>query len=99
MQGMIVLDPDMVAATTESPDEPDVARLTPRQLQTLQLIAEGLTNRAIAQKMGISVKAVENHINQFYLQLGVDRSDPDIHPRIRAVNLYFTQHLTGPDET
>ncbi len=36
-------------------------RLTPRQREVLQLIAEGFTNREIAQQLGISVKTVESH--------------------------------------
>jgi DNA-binding NarL/FixJ family response regulator len=36
-------------------------RLTPRQREVLQLIAEGFTNREIAQQLGISTKTVESH--------------------------------------
>ncbi len=35
--------------------------LTPRQKQILRLVAEGLTNRDIAQRFGISVRTVEVH--------------------------------------
>ena len=49
-------------AASNDPDEPDVMeRLTPRERQVLQLLAEGGTNRAIAQELVISVKTVEKH--------------------------------------
>ena len=49
-------------AASHGSDEPDVMeRLTPRERQVLQLLAEGGTNRAIAQELVISVKTVEKH--------------------------------------
>ena len=49
-------------AASNDPDEPDVmGRLTPRERQVLQLLAEGGTNRAIARELVISVKTVEKH--------------------------------------
>ncbi len=39
----------------------DLPALTPRQKQILRLVAEGLTNREIAQHFGISVRTVEVH--------------------------------------
>ena len=49
-------------AVSHGSDEPDVMeRLTPRERQVLQLLAEGGTNRAIAQELVISVKTVEKH--------------------------------------
>ena len=49
--------------------------LTPRELEVLSLIAEGLSNRDIAQKLVISEKTVKNHINNIFSKLHVnDRS-------------------------
>ena len=49
-------------AVSHGSDEPNVMeRLTPRERQVLQLLAEGGTNRAIAQELVISVKTVEKH--------------------------------------
>lgn len=94
-EGLVVLDPEMVLPAEDAPNS-GFARLTPKQLLTLQLIAEGLTNRAIAERLNVSVKAVENHINQIYQELAIDRRDPSIHPRVRAVHIYFSQHLDNP---
>jgi len=49
--------------------------LTPRELEILKLIAEGLRNREIAQKLVLSEKTVKNHINNIFSKLHVnDRS-------------------------
>ena len=49
--------------------------LTPRELEVLTLIAEGLSNKAIAQELVISEKTVKNHINNIFSKLHVnDRS-------------------------
>ncbi|NWJ44599.1 MAG: response regulator transcription factor [Chloroflexi bacterium] len=46
-------------------------KLTPRQLQTLQLVAEGCTTKQIAEKLNISVKTVETHRTQLMEQLSI----------------------------
>jgi DNA-binding NarL/FixJ family response regulator len=45
--------------------------LSPRQLDILPLLAQGLDNRAIAAELGISVKTVETHLTRLYRQLKV----------------------------
>jgi DNA-binding NarL/FixJ family response regulator len=40
---------------------PHAARLTPREREIVQLLAEGRTNAAIAHALGLSIKTVENH--------------------------------------
>lgn len=54
------------AGREESPE-----RLTRRQREILQLIAEGLTTKAIAQKLGISTKTVETHRAELMDRLGI----------------------------
>jgi DNA-binding NarL/FixJ family response regulator len=53
-----------VAASMTKRDAPEDANvpLTPRELQTLRLIAMGLSNREIADTMGISVETVKEHV-------------------------------------
>jgi DNA-binding NarL/FixJ family response regulator len=46
-------------------------RLTPRQREVLQLIAEGLTTKEIAHKLGVTVKTVETHRSQLMQQLDI----------------------------
>lgn len=48
-----------------------IDRLTPRQREVLQLVAEGLTTRAIAAELGISQKTVEVHRSHLMDRLGI----------------------------
>lgn len=57
----------------------DGLRLTEREQQTLQLIAEGHSNKGIARALGISVETVKWHLKQLYEKLAVSG-------RIQAVN-------------
>jgi pimeloyl-ACP methyl ester carboxylesterase/DNA-binding CsgD family transcriptional regulator len=45
--------------------------LTPRQLEVAALVAEGLTNRQIAQRLGIEDRSAEGHVERIRLRLGV----------------------------
>jgi pimeloyl-ACP methyl ester carboxylesterase len=47
------------------------AGLTPRQLEVAALVAEGLTNRQIAQRLGIEERSAEGHVERIRLRLGV----------------------------
>lgn len=50
--------------------------LTPRQQDVLLLIAKGLTNNAIANRLGLSPKTIRNQVSEIYGKLGVsDRSE------------------------
>ncbi len=56
----------------EGGEEPDgQVRLTPRQREILQLIAEGNTTQAIAKTLNVSVKTVETHRAQLMERLGI----------------------------
>ena len=48
-----------------------VARLTSRELETLQLIAEGLPNKQVADELGISIKTVEKHRQNIMQKLNI----------------------------
>jgi DNA-binding NarL/FixJ family response regulator len=52
-------------------EETSLERLTPRQREILQLIAEGHTTKAIAQRLGLGVKTVETHRTQMMKRLGI----------------------------
>jgi two-component system nitrate/nitrite response regulator NarL len=52
---------------------PDLERLTPRQLQIVKLIAEGLSNKEVAGYLNISVATVKNHVHQILDKLGAKR--------------------------
>lgn len=60
------------------------ALLSPREREVLELAAKGLRNRAIADRLSISVRTVEGHLNSILTKLGVST-------RIEAV-LYAVSH-------
>jgi len=73
-RGATYLSPVASASILETPassNEPLASRdkLTPRELEVLQLIGEGLTNRAIGSQLGISVKTVERHRTRLMAKL------------------------------
>ncbi len=64
-------------------------KLTPREREVLGLLAEGLGQTAIADRLCISEKTVGTHIEHIFVKLGV-------HNRIQAVALAHRHHLVGP---
>ena len=65
-QGTVVLDPEIartLAPTRQRPLEPPADPLTPRELEVLRLLAEGLTNKVIAELLGISEHTIKFHVN------------------------------------
>jgi DNA-binding NarL/FixJ family response regulator len=48
-----------------------ISTLTPREVEVLQLVVAGYTNKAIAVAIGISEKTVEFHLDNIYSKLGV----------------------------
>ena len=48
-----------------------LASLTPREIEILQLVVAGYTNKAIAAEMFISEKTVEFHLDNIYRKIGV----------------------------
>ena len=72
-QGLVLLDPALVEALLPGAlIEPDplVEGLTPRELEVLQLLAEGLANKTIARQLEISDHTVKFHVNAILSKLG-----------------------------
>jgi DNA-binding NarL/FixJ family response regulator len=66
--------PDLkkVEALIEEKIEPDLHGLTLRELQVLQLVSEGDTNKAIAGKLFISERTVERHLSNIFNKLQIN---------------------------
>jgi two-component system nitrate/nitrite response regulator NarL len=63
--GWVVLDPDYAGQLAPGglPDHGPLEPLTDREMDVLQLLAEGMSNRAIAHQLGISENTVKFHVN------------------------------------
>lgn len=71
--GVVALDPRLAGtllATQDSAPPSAAGELTPREMAVLQLLAEGLPNKAIAQRLGISDHTVKFHVNALLGKLG-----------------------------
>jgi DNA-binding NarL/FixJ family response regulator len=87
--GETVVDPTIVARLFGRRRRQDpLAELTAREREALALVAEGLSNRAIAGRLYITERTVEAHVKQIFLKLGLD-ANPDSHRRVRAVLAYL----------
>ncbi len=69
-RGLVVLDPSLARRATTSGSSDPVPDLTPRERQALALLAEGLPNKTIASRMGISEHTVKFHVNSILGKLG-----------------------------
>jgi two-component system, NarL family, response regulator LiaR len=56
----------MIADTTTNQAEPPIESLTPRELEVLQLLAQGMNNRAIAEVLFISDRTVQAHLTSIF---------------------------------
>jgi DNA-binding NarL/FixJ family response regulator len=84
-EGASVVDPEVVKVVlTRASRDTALSRLTPRQLEVLELMARGRSNAAIADRLAISEKAVVKHVSHIYDELEL-RQSPDDHRRVLAV--------------
>ena len=87
--GETVVDSTIVASLLGRRRRQDpLARLTEREREVLSLIAEGLSNHAIAIRLSVTDRTVEAHNKQIFMKLGLAET-PDIHRRVLAVLAYF----------
>lgn len=89
--GGTMLDPLVVDAlvTARRPAESPLTRLTAREREVLELVARGLSNARIAQRLFVTERAVEKHISSVLLKLDLDPADDGVHRRVRAVLVYL----------
>jgi len=87
--GGSALDPEVVSHLVgrQQPDSP-VERLTPREREVLELMAEGRSNAAIAAQFIVSERAVEKHVTSIFNKLDLPQAATD-HRRVLAVLAYL----------
>ena len=93
--GESVVDPTIVSRLVGRQRRHDpLAELTAREREVLGLVAEGLSNGAIASRLFVAERTVEAHVKQVFLKLGL-AIDPESHRRVLAVLAYLRSEPPG----
>jgi DNA-binding NarL/FixJ family response regulator len=87
--GGSALDPEVVShmLRRKRADDP-LEELTPREREVLGLMAEGRSNRAVAEALVVTERAVEKHVTSIFGKLRLTAS-PEDHRRVLAVLTYL----------
>jgi DNA-binding NarL/FixJ family response regulator len=86
-RGGSILDPKVVEALLAAKDRglhSPLERVTAREREVLEQMAQGRNNAAIAKSMVLTERAVEKHINSLFHKLGLT-DERDVHRRVMAV--------------
>jgi DNA-binding NarL/FixJ family response regulator len=93
--GGSVLDPRIIETLldrrSKKPDSP-LSELTAGELDVLRLMAESMSNNAIASQLSIAVGTVEKRIAAVFSKLGVPE-ESDVNRRVAAVLIYLKESL------
>lgn len=89
--GGTAIDPQVVEhLLRRRRDDQRLGTLTPREREVLASLAEGRSNRSVAQELHVSEKTVEACTGRSFTKLDLDAT-PDSHRRVRAVLAYLRQ--------
>jgi DNA-binding NarL/FixJ family response regulator len=87
--GGTAIDPEVVSQLLSRRRRTDVLdELTPREREVLALMAEGHTNTAIAERLVVTGGAVEKHVRNVFMKLGLPPTEQQ-HRRVLAVLTYL----------
>jgi DNA-binding NarL/FixJ family response regulator len=91
-RGSCVVDPELTERMVRRAEAGGaLVELTDREREVLGLLAQGLTNRGIAERLVVTARTVETHIGQIFLKLGL-REEGTEHRRVAAVLTYLRAH-------
>jgi DNA-binding NarL/FixJ family response regulator len=88
--GGSALDPAVVRALLATRDDDALRALSAREREVLGLVAEGLSNKAIGERLVITQDAVRKHVTSTFAKLDLPAGE-DAHRRILAVLAYLAQ--------
>ena len=90
-EGGSAVDPEVVARMLgRRREKSSIAELSPREMEVMAAMAEGKSNRGIAEALVLSVPAVEKHITRILGKLGIDDVGTE-HRRVHAVLTYLRE--------
>jgi DNA-binding NarL/FixJ family response regulator len=93
--GGTVLDPQVVEALLAQPRSATIlSRLTAREREVLGELATGFSNRTVAQRLVLSQRAVEKHINSIFAKLELTVDD-GVDRRVKAVLMFLDDRRSG----
>jgi DNA-binding NarL/FixJ family response regulator len=91
-EGGSAIDPEVVARMLgRRRKRSSIAELSPRELEVMAAMAEGKSNRGIADALVISVAAVEKHISRIFTKLEIDAGESE-HRRVHAVLTFLREN-------
>jgi DNA-binding NarL/FixJ family response regulator len=93
--GRSVIDPrvvDVLVQARSGHKENKLQRLTDREREVLETVAAGLSNAGIAEKLFLSERAVEKHINSIFTKLDLT-PETDTNRRVLAVLVYLAESM------
>ena len=89
-RGGSALDPKVISNLVAGRQRHGIQALSEREVEVLALMAEGLTNAGIAQRLVLSARTVESHVRRLFIKLDIPESASE-HRRVLAV----LAHLRG----
>jgi DNA-binding NarL/FixJ family response regulator len=89
--GATVMDPEVIAQLLTDRGDRGISALSPREREVLALMAEGLDNRTIGERLFVTDNSVHKHIGSIFTKLGLAPSDSG-HRRVLAVLAYLDDH-------
>jgi DNA-binding NarL/FixJ family response regulator len=87
-RGGTCIDQEVISQLMARGRRNPVDSLTPREREVLGLMAQGMSNSAIAKGLSVSDGAVEKHVGNIFAKLGLEPSQEE-HRRVRAVLAYL----------
>jgi DNA-binding NarL/FixJ family response regulator len=84
VRGGSALEPKVVSGLLSASRDGPLQALTPREREVLQLVAEGRSNQAIADRLVITLRSAEKYVSSIFMKLGLPDTGSE-HRRVLAV--------------